>query len=398
MPGKVTFNSTEESYTPTSIVGLIDGNATGTYSNSEYGYEPIKRDDPSYLGDEFNAIIIGITLVLGAGGVILNLGIMTFYWEKVKSLVPFLYFILSTSDFVTALCAIGHSIIFSAILALKNSGSNSILWLIVPCYFITEVTFKVSAFVSTVFAVIRTINIATPLIKMRRRPAVISIFVWLAVWLTVSSLHLWIFVKLKADEGYSSRVSFTERIGGEAAPSFSHVFLIGYFYQPNKGNFFQSDLMEGVLSKIEQGKRAVVNECLISMGYTVSPVILCATIILIATIIQVVLLLRTDTLRSGRTDPEEELRRNRKISVTIIQIGTLFIVCSVSTLYHPLWICFVRSQWERDIDSSYYQKMYASSYIPYFLNAALNPFILVQRASRLRQYMWSILTMNNRFR
>lgn len=404
--------STADSNTSTLTTRYDSG--IGTFS--EYGFEEVKRNDPSYLGDEFNAVIIGITLVLGVGGVILNVGIMSFYWEKIKSLVPFLYFILSSSDFVTAVCAVGHSVIFIAILALKNSGFESILWLLILCYFLTVVTFKVSVFVSTVFAVIRTVNIASPLIKMRKKRVIASIFLWLGISLAMSVLHIWIFVRATKDEGFRAaripKKSITPSITVTEAREFesdwkivSETFLIGFFYQPNKGKFlrrlFQGDRFQASQAfgqdwRNEQKQDPVISECLISMGYTASPITLCATITLVATVIQVVLLLRTDT-RKGTTDPEGEMRKNRKISVTIILIGANFIICSFSTLYYPFALCFQNNKTQRP-NSLYYNKVYVSSYIPFFLNAVLNPLILVLRASQLREYMCSSFCNTNRFR
>ena len=371
-------NTTGAEYTSTGGIG------SGTFNPSDVQTNPeIVRLNPAYLGVEFNAVIIAVTIILCAGAVFLNLSIMTYYWPKIKNLIPFLYFILSSSDFVTGVCAGIHSIIFITIIALKNSGYNPIFWLIIPSYFLTVVTFKVSAFVSMIFSVIRTINIVSPFSRVKRKPAIISIFVWLFIWLAVSSLEIGLIVK-------------QARIAKSLSPQtkIAETALIGYFYQPNKGKVFQNSLMDGAFGRggdradndLNKGSPDTAEECLIGIIYTASPVFLCASITLIATIIQVIFLLKSSG--AVTSDPEGDMRSKKKISVTIILIGALFIVCSTFTLYQPLCNCYEG----QSSSFSYLPIAYVTGYISFFLNSALNPLILVLRVSQLRAYMWGILT------
>ena len=337
----------------------------------KYTFSPYYKDlndsppeDHINLGVEFNAVIIAVTIILCTGAVFLNIGIMTYYWPKIKNLIPFLYFILSSSDFVTGVCAGIHSIIFITIIALKNSGYNPIFWLIIPSYFLTVVTFKVSAFVSMIFSVIRTINIVSPFSRVKRKPAIISIFVWLFIWLAVSSLETGLLL-------YSRYNLRKEEFEGE-------FVLAGYFYQPNKGKVFQN--MGGIFNG--------TNECYLDLIYTASPVFLCASITLVATIIQVIFLLKTGN--AVTEDPERDIREKRQISGTIILIGALFIACSTFTLYQPLVVCTTK------LRAFYKARFYGTGYIPFFLNAALNPLILVARVSHLRVYMWETVTGRTR--
>ena len=381
--------------TSTGELRIPDGNnLTGTFDPRVSTVAPgdLIKTDPAYLGDEFNAVIILVTIFLCAAGVILNLVIMTHFWPKIKNLIPFLYFILSSSDFVTAVCAGIHTIIFTTILAMKNSGFDSILWLILSSYFLTVVTFKVSAFVSMIFAVIRTINIASPFIRIKRKPAIAAILVWLLIWVTISSLQIGAFLKTAND--YKVKVGIQQ---------FSEYVLISHFYQPNSGKLIKNDLVTEVLfgkdsvldmnydDWFDQYEHRDLNNCLIGIAYAVSPVFLCALITLIATIIQVIYLLKPNNAATGITDPEGDMRAKKKISITIILIGVLFTVCSACTLYHPLVECFSDTGSGQLWGQGFYRRLYGSGYIPFFVNAALNPLILVLRVSNLRLYVWGMV-------
>ena len=376
------------------------------------------KKEPSYLGDEFNAVIIAVTIVLCIVAVTLNLGIMSYYWPKIKNLIPFLYYILSTSDFVTGMCAGIHSIIFVTIMAFKNEGFNSLVRLIMPCYFITVITFKVSAFVSMIFAVIRTINIASPFTRIKRKLAIVAIFVWLFIWVAVSSLEIGV-LKKQMKEYERQLQSYENSEGGDVYDQLymsyvnekGNAALMGYFYQPNKGKVFQSFLMDevygdvarldlneaGVAVELEaaEDRRLKTTYCIIGLIYTASPVFLCASITLIATIIQVAFLLKKSV--AGTVDPEGDLRKKKKISLTIILIGAVFIACATCTLLQPLIQCFTELRYKfSESQDVYYRTVYVAGNIPFFLNAALNPLILVLRVSPLRVYMWDILTRTGR--
>ena len=363
-----------------------------------------------YLGDEFNICIVLVTFVLCTGAVLLNLSIVSFYRPKIKSLIPFLYFILSSSDLITGICAGIHSIIFIILLATKHSEYDSItvFWLIILSYFLTVVTFKASAFVSMVFAVIRTINIASPFIRIRRKPPIICIFAWILIWVCVSTVELSTIIARTmlnttiTDDAAAERVTDKGILGS---------LLIGFFYQPNKVKLtrymIKNELTDGnnETPTIKGGKiigssvdvseydGAPAEECVYGILYTASPVFLCAMITLIATAIQVVFLLKENEITRSGGDPDGERRTKKKISITIIQIGVLFMICSAFTLFEPIIPCVPELyQYHGLLLFNHYRVVYTTSYIPFFLNAALNPLILVLRVSQLRAYIWSILT------
>ena len=356
----------------------VDGTvlpSPGTYPTDLAHFEhPVTGKVLAYLGDEFNSGIVAVTALLCAAAVIPNLGIMTYYWPRIKSSessTPFLYFILSCSDFVIGICAGMHSIIFAILLALKSSGFDSIFWLVLCCYFLTVGAFKVSAFVSMIFAVIRTIQIVSPFTKIRKKLATLTIFAWFVIWLVVSCAEIGLVV--------TTALAVKDASDTEGINFDSEYVLNGYFYEHNTGKFFQ-----------EFSSFNSANNCLVDTVYTASPVFLCAVITLLATIVQVVFLLKTDGTEND--DPEGDrgvMEVKKKISVTIILISTLFVACSACTLYQPVVQACYRYRSKR-----HYHSLYVASNIPFFLNAALNPLILVLRGSRLRVHMRNLLTCN----
>ncbi|XP_063683600.1 uncharacterized protein LOC134818108 [Bolinopsis microptera] len=285
---------------------------------------------------------------------------MTFYWPKVKTLIGFIYFMLSSSDFATGLCAGLHTLIFITMLGLKQSGDQStsyIFILIAPSYFLSVVSFKVSAFVSMVFAVIRTIRIISPISSVVNKTAVvISIFVWLAIWVAFFLIETGVFIK-------DSKES-------EDPAEMKKNALIGHFYQPNKAKYIQdlfgsnNDEDAKPNSQGEMSRHGGVSaECAIDLLYTGLPVFLCAGITVIATIIQVVALLSRQPMSSNQ---EADRRSNTKLSITIILIGMVFIICSSCTLYQPFTVCF-SDDLGAGVDR---RRLYIMGYMPFFFNAA----------------------------
>ena len=340
--------------------------------------------DPSYLGETFNISIAVVTFLLCTVASVFNFGIMTFYWPKVKTLIGFIYFMLSSSDFATGICAGLHTLIFITMMGLKQSDDQStsyIFILIAPSYFLSVVSFKVSAYVSMVFAVIRTIRIISPISSVVNKTAVvISVFVWLAIWVAIFLVETGVFIK-------NSKES-------EDAAEMKKNALIGHFYQPNKAKYIQ-DLFGSnndghATSQGEMSKHGGVSaECAIDLLYTALPVFICAGITVIATIIQVIALL---TRQSRSSDQEADRRSKTKLSITVILIGMVFIICSSCTLYQPFTVCFSDDRGAGEDR----RRLYIMGYMPFFFNAAVNPIILLARVSSLKAHMLAVMCKGSR--
>ena len=326
------------------------------------------KTDSSYLGDTFNIAIAATTCFLSILTVSLNVGIMKYYWPKVKTLVGFIYFILSSSDMATGLCAGLHTLIFTLITCLKNANyaSNLIIFiLLVPSYFLSVVAFKVSAFVSMIFAVVRSIGIVFPLSSLvRKRAVVIAILTWSTFWAAVALLEMGLFL---------------ERAKSGTIEEMKKNVLLSYFYQPNKCKVIQKLFPSTERYDTAKGTSLINQECLNDLVYTAMPVFLCAGITIVASAIQIVSLAHGE---SGNSDLEGERKKKAKVSITIILIGAAFIVCSSCSLYQPLTVCIKENKGSGEDR----RVLYLMGYMPFFLNAALNPLILVCRVASLKEY------------
>ena len=320
-----------------------------------------------------NIAIIAGTLMLCIVTVVLNLGVMSYYRSKItdvcSNMVPFIYFVLSVSDFATGICAGLHTILFSIMLGLRGRElCDNILWLLVPAYFLSVVAFKVSAYVSLLFAVIRTINISYPFYQVNRKAAIASIAVWFSFWLVVSLVEMGL-------EG--------THLKNRSLDDVMKNVLVAYFYQPNKPKLVQrAGLFYNPESEGEVERSGVKSECLVDLLYTALPVFLCAGLSLIATLVQVIVLFCGSTV-GGRAGYQDGFKK--RVGVTVILIGLVFITCSSCTLYQPLQVCF--HGYTGDL-----RVLYFMGYFPFFINAALNPLILVTRVQHLRECVWNRVT------
>lgn len=323
--------------------------------------------DPSiYLGETFHIVIVVTALILALIAIALNLSIMVFHGGKLKnSIVSFIYFILSLSDFCTGICALLHALIFITMLVMEGNLSSNLYWLIGPAYFLTNVAFKTSAFVSMVFAVIRTINIVFPFKHIRKNAVLTAIGLYTFFWVIIFSIEI----------GFILHIQFGKGINN-ADPRVTDIrqLLFGsYFYTPNRVTW--PDYFTSTNSK-----------CVLEMSYTVVPFTLCAIITVIGTVIQLKSLALSPSPLMDESDAAKELKRNemRRISYTIIIISTFFVLCTSCSLYYPVYeVCIAPSELKNR------KTIYALGYLPFFVNAAGNPLILFTRVKSYRNFLAS---------
>ena len=333
---------------------------TSTYPGDADTEDPRDIDWKGYiLDDGFNIAIIAVTFLLALIGVGLNIGVMGFHRKHLKSRInSFIYFILSLSDFCTCLCAFLHALIFSVLMGLKNKVTVHLIWLILPAYFFTVIAFKVSAFVSLLFAVIRTISIVTPFKTVNKRAVVLATGLYTFLWVIVFAVDVGVFVHVNWSNLYAGKTIILQGI-------------MSRFYYPSKAQFVEH------LAR-ENGHTSSGLECLADTLYTIPPVFLCAGIAFIATIVQVYFLSRPQgSITAGNQDQLE--RKN--VSITIILINVIFIVCASFTLYEPWRFCFHASALKDR------RVFYATGYLPFFVNSALNPLVLFIRVKSFRTFL-----------
>ena len=318
-----------------------------------------------YLGQLPSVLIIMSTVVLSLLAILLNLGVVSFYRKQIKSLVPFIYSILAGSDLCTGVCTGLHSIVFVVLLIVKNENSLLLYWLSFLTYFTTLVTFRLSAFVSLTFSVIRTINILSPFKRIRKRAVCIAIAIYLAILVTMSLVEIGLLKDWQ--RGQKSR-----------------RFMTDHFFRPGSLN----SLFHRTSELVDESK--LVNFCSIS-GVSTLPILLPALLALAATLVQIYVLLTPKKINMGQKETENT---KKKVSITIAIISSLFFICSIFMIALPLTSC-VKGLKGMDL-SEKGLLLYLSMYIPMFLNAALNPLILTIRGEQLNEYIRSKVGMRRR--
>ena len=134
------------------------------------------------LGAAFNISMVIITLILGVIAILLNSTVMRFYKDKTFKTVPLLYSILSLSDFCTGICSLLHSVVFAIVLNPALRYSNSLLSTALLALSISLCSIRISAFVSLLLAVVRTINIVNPFLKINHCALVLSFVSYALIW------------------------------------------------------------------------------------------------------------------------------------------------------------------------------------------------------------------------
>ena len=326
-----------------------------THSSLESGYH-------YSLGNISNILIIISTLIMFILTITLNLGVLSFYRKEIKNLVPFIYSILAGSDFCTGVCTGIHSLIFFAIVLMKNGESIVLYWLVFLTYFTTMITFRLSAFVSLTFSVIRTINILSPFRKINVKAVCLAIAVYFTLLLALTLFEI---VLLE-----TNRIKTEGEFG---------AFMVSHFYRPSSLNqlFIQvSNLVNGEMI-IES-----ISFCAVSW-VSVLPNLLPAAIALVATFVQIYMLMRKDvTIQNTQNNAENKKKR---VSITIAIISSFFFFCSLFSLALPITSCYSRLA-AMDLQRKQLI-LYMSLYMSMFLNATLNPLILIIRGEKLNIYI-----------
>ena len=325
------------------------------------------------LGNISYILVIISTLIMFILTVTLNHGVLSFYRKEIKNLVPFIYSILAGSDLFTGVCTGIHSLIFFAIVLMKNGESIVLYWLVFLTYFTTMITFRLSAFASLTFSVIRTINILSPFRRINVRAVCIAIAVYFMLLLALTLFEI---VLLE-----TNRINTERRFG---------AFMISNFFRPSSMNQLYIQVSNLVNGKMITYTDTMAHFCAVSW-VSILPCLLPAAIALVATFVQIYVLMRKDvTIQNTQNNAENKKKR---VSITIAIISSFFFFCSLFSLALPITSCDSR------LAAMNLQRkqliLYLSLYMSMFLNATLNPLILIIRGEKLNIYIRKKLRLRN---
>ena len=213
-------------------------------------------------------------------------------------------------------------------------------------YILAAVTSRTSIFYNLILAVIRTINIVQPFYLIRKKYVIISAVLYPLLWVGISIADIVI----------------TLRVDG-----WSRVYES--FFVPLPG--------------------ACVIDKNCSVDSTVTPIVLLGIPFTVPVIIMIICAaIQSYCLLKQTVNPNPNIvSNNRKITVTILLITLVCIVCNIA--YLVFWFSFV---FNTDLISGlsyvrWHSMMYTASTTLPFLNASINPLILITRGSELREYV-----------
>ncbi|KAL5262301.1 hypothetical protein ACHWQZ_G007880 [Mnemiopsis leidyi] len=322
-----------------------------------------------YLGSEMTACIMVNNLVLAVIAISLNLVVMSFYRNKLNKTVPFIYFMLAMSDLCTGVCTGCHFVTFLVFLSVKAKESAALFWASLFSYFLTIVSFRLSAFVSLVFSVIRTMNIISPFTLIKKRVVMLVVFLYTACWSVVFLTEVVLIALYKE---------------GDHNPHSSRNFLQSTFYKPGLLVNIHFKASGDPIKQNPTGPEMF----LWALFVTIIPITLPAIISLILTSVQVYFLVKMDE----ESVLEDKASKNRQLEITIVMITLLFFICSSMILLQPLyWTDMIGSPIHKLAPRQQNILFYVFGYVPMFANAALNPVLLILRGQNLRGHFKQLL-------
>ena len=331
-------------------------------------------DPPPDLGTAFFVCNMILNGGLGVTSVLLNSVMMIYHKGQLRDTIPFTYFTLNASDLMTGICALLHSVIFLILLVPHAAqGSAPMFCLVAAGYILTVISFRVSCFVSLLFAAIRTINIVRPFQTISHKLVVTAIVCYTTFWVAVLISEIYVLVRTSGGEGIKLMKEALE------------VLMMGYFYDPSSFKLLDYFLR----SKTGLIKREhIAEQCTIHLAYTVIPVTLCAVLAGTAALVQLY------TLKRRRQNDNRAWVENASVTIALITLA--FVLCSSTAIAQPIFKCLELFDEDGSLPLSSiakFQLFYMLGYTPFFINALLNPLIFACRVKLFKSWIREKLTL-----
>ena len=320
------------------------------------------HDTTAYLGDVFTYAVGTTELLLGIQAILMNALVISFYCSSYKKVVPFMYLLMAACDSVTGIAAVLTGLIFLTLKA-EAEKPEVALRILPVAYTIFSVTFKVSVFFNLAIAIVRTINILLPFYRMRIWGIAIAAVIYTLGW---TSFTIWQLQK------------------------FHHgtTLLYQYLYSPGQ---YQAAYHPSHDSGIQ---------CRNVFLFVGLPYVLPSCVVVVCMAIQI------RTILKQRPDRTTNTQTQRQITITIFALTVLFFFCNTIYLVYPIHFCLdanTSNEIKYDLDRMrrVYMMAHITGVVCPFLNAALNPVILVVRGQALSGFLkrklqrFSTTTQNN---
>ena len=319
-------------------------------------------DTTAYLGDVFTYAVGTSELLLGIQAILMNALVISFYCSSYKKVVPFMYLLMAACDTVTGIAAVLTGLIFLTLKA-ETGKPDAVLRIIPVAYTIFSVTFKVSVFLNLAIAIVRTINILLPFYRMRILGIAIAAVIYTLGW---TGFTIWQLQK------------------------FHHAIslLNQYLYSPGQ---YQAVYHSGHNYGIQ---------CRNVFLFVGLPYVFPSCVVVVCMAIQI------RTILKQRPDRTTNTQTQRQITITIFALTVLFFFCNTIYLVYPIHFCLDvntadKIKFAPDRAKRVYMMAHVTGVLCPFLNAALNPVILVVRGQALSGFLkrklqrFSTTTQNN---
>ena len=330
-------------------------------------------DPPPDLGTAFFVCNMILNGGLGVTSILLNSAMMMYHKGQLRDTIPFTYFTLNVSDLLTGICAFLHSVIFLVLLVPRAAqGSAPMFCLVAVGYILTVISFRVSCFVSLLFAAIRTINIVRPFQSISHKLVVTAIACYTTFWVAVFVSEICVVIATSTDDVIKFLTESLE------------VLMMGYFYDPTSFKLIDFILR----SKIGPLKREhIAEQCTIQLAYTIIPITLCAVLAGTAALIQL------RTLKRRRQNDNRAWVENASVTIALITLA--FVLCSSTAIAQPIYNCLELYDDDGSLlsETTEFQLFYMLGYTPFFINALLNPLIFACRVKLFKSWIREKLTL-----
>ena len=293
----------------------------------------------------FNLFYVALGL-LGLSTIISNGFIIGFYQDKWKQIVPLMYNIIAICDSVTGVVTVCHACIFT--FPIHSEKARKYIYPLL--YTVLQTITRTSLFYNTMLAVVRTINITRPFYRINKRVMVCcAIFFPLFLGL-IFMIDVLLFVMYEIEDYY----------------------IESYF-------LFEIFPGIGILAKIMPSATDYQKELdLIFFGI---PLILPVIISLICAVVQIHSILKPSVI----SPPSN---RERRMTMTIIMLTLVCLICNIPiTLYLFYQFYFYRGDYDYHMGRANLIFCYVLHTLSPFIQAILNPTILLQRGEALRTFV-----------
>ena len=279
--------------------------------------------------------------LLGLFTILTNGFVIGFYQRKWREAVPLMYIMIAVCDSVTGVVALFHACIFSYCQTNTEMGqmvTEHKSDLFPAIYIILQSATRTSLFYNTVLAIVRTINITQPFHPINKPMMALS-----AIFYPVSMV-----VTLTVD------LCLSDTIGKHTWNYFAFLFEL-----PGKGILAYPDSCRGQL-----------------VLFLVIPLILPTIVCLICAVVQIYSILKPSVISPPSI-------RERKMTLTIVMLTLVCLTCNTP------YTGFLFFDVDETVESEEFSYI-LHTLLP-FVQAMLNPAILLMRGAALRTFVLSIV-------